>query len=148
MSEFIKAALRKELERLYGELALHRGMLRDSRTCWWEPTKYWQDAKVKTIREGKEKIAKDEREIAALIRDHKEMMGEEWSNVQRRLCWDKFTGGLPIGIHYCNRPEGHTDHHGDDQGLWHQHEKHRSPKPPKRIPARREWERKKSLPLP
>ena len=148
MSEFIKALIRKELGKLYAECALYRSMLQDSRTCWWEPEKYWQNCKAKTIYEGKLKIRLAENALKKHIDDHSSIMGEEWVNLPQRLCWDRYRGGLPIKPHYCNLPEGHAGYHQDDEGAWHRKNKHKPEKPPKRIPARRKWEMKHNLPLP
>lgn len=148
MSEFLKKAIRGELEQLYHKCALLRGILQDQRQAYWGDGREWALKKIKGLKETSREIRSAEQGVKDHIREHAAIMGGEWENIPNRLCWNKFLGGQPIGVHYCNLPEGHEWHHQDDIGSWKGKEQHRAPKPPQRIKARREWQRKHNLPLP
>lgn len=131
MTNFIQTAIVNEFNRLRSELALHRGVLRNMRRSFWEPDHYCQTKRWKAIEEEKVVIRTCELALDQLLVEYKDIVGNPPN--KGRLCWDSFTGGQPIDIHYCTLPEGHSGHHSDSQGAWHATPKHRTVQPPKPI---------------
>lgn len=118
-SAFVREAIMQRLKELRTECALRLGMLEDSKTGFWEPSKYWQDMRVKTILEGKEKAHNALKSLEDFVAEHRPIMGAAWMRKHNgRLCWAKYLGGYPIDTHYCIRPEGHKGRHHDTVGWW------------------------------
>ena len=128
---FLQRSAIGELARLRGELALHRGVLRDQRRHFWERDRAWQVKKFEAIKETKLRIQKAGKSLTDFVHHHKIFIGDVPN--KGRLCWHCFLGGLPIDTHYCQLPEGHDGSHCNSVGAWVGLPKHPEPKAAKPI---------------
>lgn len=131
LNELIKQTIEDKLAALRSNCALQRWHVRVAFGRRWSgcPRKdpanpsswdlHWENLQLKAQEERPKDVLKADQDLADFIAECRPIMGADWlGNDHGRLCWEPYTGGRPIGHHYCQKAEGHKGDHGNEVGEW------------------------------
>lgn len=145
-SAFLRESIEKKLKELRADCGLKRLIKGNAFGRRWARSartdeenrrdsgssdKYWDDRQAEAQRNSTAELEAADKALADFIAEHRPLMPSDWiGNDHGRLCWSPYLGGRPIDQHYCQKPEGHDDPHGNDIGEWplgvtNEHEWHR-----------------------
>lgn len=133
-SAFVRESIEKKLKELRADGGLQRLIKRNAFERRWARSgrsdsenkldcgssdKYWDDRQAESQRNSIAAVEAADKALADFIAEHRPLMGVDWpGNDHGRLCWSPYLGGRPIDQHYCQKPEGHSEPHGNDIGEW------------------------------